>query len=78
MLQPIDKATETDRAVYYDENYVQMLKKSYDEMIADKDATIAQQRVQIIKLQKDNDKLKAELIKEREKLAVEKGWKKYF
>ncbi|KAI1291739.1 hypothetical protein HDE_07421 [Halotydeus destructor] len=74
----LDQSVQTDKNVYYEEEYIVFLKESYESRIEEKEYTISQQQKEISSLKKEIEVFKADLLAEKEKRALEKGWKKHF
>jgi uncharacterized protein involved in exopolysaccharide biosynthesis len=76
---------QTENEYVYDQEYIDFLIKSHQEMIASKDHTIAIRDMEIKDLrrrlaitERQLEQSRTELQKEMEKKLLEKGWKKHF
>ena len=73
-----DAVTHTDPSVFYGQEYIDFLKESHEEEIRVKDEEISELKKQKTSLEKQLQQTKAELMRERERIGLERGWKKHF
>lgn len=71
-------ATQTTKMTVYDQQYVDFLKRSHSEELRSKEQELEDQRNMIANLNRRVQRLEADLKKERERVGLEGGWKKYF
>ena len=74
----VEKTTQTNKMNYYEEEYVDFLKTSHALEVKNRDYRIRKLEAENKRLQDELDESRLELLKEKERVGNEKGWKKYF
>lgn len=71
-------SVQTESQVLYDQEYIDFLKKSHEQIIETKDQEINELKRRLVIVEKQLQQTRAELVKEKERIGLEKGWKKHF
>jgi len=73
-----DRSIQTEPIAMFDEEYVDFLKASHQGVLRAKDQELSDLRRRLTDLEKRLENTQHDLLKERERNGLEKGWKKYF